>query len=202
MLSAPLPGTESYRRGCNRCLTNLFSILHDLRTACFRRRDSRIHLIHWGMDWLNSTIAPLRDLLAFLYRKGKTADVHKKQLIMELRDNLNVFKNGFLNQTPYDDMIDLLSHEAVQGAIRENFPFKKLRSGDIAAENVFDDRNRKYIGWNAERLVDKIDEKIVELKNIKRMNHDTVKEVRNNISLMMSNLYFRMKLLADFIQSA
>jgi hypothetical protein len=33
------------------------------------------------------------------------------------------------------------------------------------------------------------------------MNRDSVKGVRNNISLMMSNLYFRMKLLADFIQS-
>ncbi len=154
------------------------------------------------MDWLNSTIAPLKDLLTFLYKKGKTADVHKKQLIMELRDNLNVFKNGFLNQTPYDDMIDLLSHDAVQGAIKENFPFKKLRAGIIGVENVYDERNKKYVGWTAERLVDKIDEKIVELKNIKRMNHNTVKEVRNNISLMMSNLYFRMKLLADFIQSA
>ena len=153
------------------------------------------------MDWLNSTIAPLKDLLAFLYKKGKTADVHKKQLIMELRDNLNVFKNGFLNQTPYDDMIDLLSHQAIQDAIKENFSFRKLKNGPIKAENVFDDRNKKYIGWTAERIVDKIDEKIVELQNIKRMNHHSVKEVRNNISLMMSNLYFRMKLLADFIQA-
>src|ERR1700712_4058923 len=137
------------------------------------------------MDWLNSTIAPLRDLLAFLYKKGKTADVHKKQLIMELRDNLNVFKNGFLNQTPYDDMIDLLSHQAIQEAIKENFSFRKLRNGHITIENVFDERNKKYVGWTAERIVDKIDEKIVELQNIKRMNHNTVKDVRNNISLMM-----------------
>ncbi|MEJ0079572.1 MAG: hypothetical protein WDM78_01070 [Puia sp.] len=39
------------------------------------------------------------------------------------------------------------------------------------------------------------------MRNIKKMNQDSVKDVRNNISLMMSNLYFRMKLLADFIQS-
>ena len=42
---------------------------------------------------------------------------------------------------------------------------------------------------------------MVELRNIKKMNQGSVKDVRNNISLMMSNLYFRMKLLADFIQS-
>lgn len=153
------------------------------------------------MEWLNSSIAPLKDLLAFLYKKSKTNDVHKKQLIIELRDNLNVFKNGFFNQSPYDTMIDLLSRDAIQSAIKENFTFKKLRAGTIHASMIYEDRNKKYTGWTAEKLVDKIDEKIVELKNIKKMNRDSVKDVRNNISLMMSNLYFRMKLLADFIQS-
>ena len=71
----------------------------------------------------------------------------------------------------------------------------------IRASVIYEERNKKYTGWTAEKLVDKIDEKIVELKNIKKMNRDSVKDVRNNISLMMSNLYFRMKLLADFIQS-
>jgi hypothetical protein len=154
------------------------------------------------MEWLNTSIAPLKDLLAFLYKKSKTNDVHKKQVIIELRDNLNVFKNGFLNHSPYDTIIDLLSRDAVQSAIRENFSFKKLRGGTIRASVIYDDRNKKYEGWTAEKLVDKIDEKIVELKNIKKMNRDSVKDVRNNISLMISNLYFRMKLLADFIRSA
>ncbi len=153
------------------------------------------------MEWLNSSLAPLKELLAFLYKKAKTNDVNKKQVIMELRDNLNVFKNGFFNQSPNDTMIDLLSRDAIQAAIRENFTFKKLRHGTINTAIIYDDRNKKYAGWTAEKLVDKIDEKIVELKNIKKMNNNSVKDVRNNISLMMSNLYFRMKLLADFIKS-
>lgn len=153
------------------------------------------------MEWLNSSLAPLKDLLAFLYKKSKTNDVNKKQVIIELRDNLNVFKNGYFNQSPYDTMIDLLSRDSIQAAIKENFSFKKLRSGTISASVIYDDRNKKYVGWTTEKLVDKIDEKIVELKNIKKMNHDSVENARNNITLMMSNLYFRMKLLADFIQS-
>jgi hypothetical protein len=153
------------------------------------------------MEWFNSSIAPLKDLLAFLYKKSKTNDVNKKQVIIELRDNLNVFKNGFINQSPYDTMIDLLSRDAIQSAIKENFSFKKLRAGIIRTSIIYEERNKKYTGWTAEKLVDKIDEKIVELKNIKKMNHESVKDVRNNISLMMSNLYFRMKLLADFIRS-
>lgn len=153
------------------------------------------------MEWFNTSIAPLKDLLAFLYKKSKTNDVHKKQVIIELRDNLNVFKNGFINQAPYDQMIDLLQHGAIQSAIKENFSFKKLRPGIIKPEFIYEERNKKYSGWSAEKLVDKIDEKIVELRNIKKMNQNSVKEVKNNIPLMMSNLYFRMKLLADFIRS-
>jgi hypothetical protein len=153
------------------------------------------------MEWLNGSIAPLKDLLAFLYKKSKTNDVNKKQVIIELRDNLNVFKNGFVNQSPYDTIIDLLSRDAVQSAIKDNFSFKKLRHGVILVSMIYDERNKKYAGWTAEKLVDKIDEKIVELKNIKKMNNGSVQDVRNNISLMISNLYFRMKLLADFIQS-
>jgi uncharacterized protein YllA (UPF0747 family) len=153
------------------------------------------------MEWFNSSIAPLKDLLAFLYKKSKTNDIHKKQVIIELRDNLNVFKNGFINQSPYDRMIDLLQRDAIQSAIKESFSFKKLHSGTLPSDIIKEERNKKYAGWTAEKLVDKIDEKIVELKNIKKMNRDTVQGVKNNIPLMMSNLYFRMKLLADFIQS-
>lgn len=153
------------------------------------------------MEWLNAGIAPLKDLIAFLNKQSRTNNVLKKQLIMELRNNLNVFVNGFLNNTPYDNMIDLLSNEAIQEAVKNNFAFKKLKNGAIEPSQVFEDRNKKYIGWTAERLIDKIDEKIVELRNIKKMNAGSVKEVKNNISLMMGNLYFRMKLLADFIKS-
>lgn len=154
------------------------------------------------MDWLNAGISPLKDLIAFLQKKSQTTDVQKKKLIMELRNNLNVFRNGFLNNAPYDSIIDLLTNDAIQEAIKVNFTFKKLKGGHIQMHHVGDDRNKKYIGWTAERLTDKIDEKIVELKNIKKMNSGSVKDVRNNISLMLSNLYFRMRLLADFIMDA
>ena len=153
------------------------------------------------MEWLNSSLAPLKELLEFLYKKSKTNDVHKKQVIIELRDNLNVFKNGFFNQSPYDNMIDLLSREAVQSAIKENFNFKKLHGGNIGASVIYDERNKKYTGWTTEKLIDKIDEKIVELRNIKKLNSGSIKDVRNNIPLMMSNLYYRLKLLAEFIRS-
>ena len=152
------------------------------------------------LEWLKTGIGPLKDILTFLSKEGKTNDILKKQVIRELRNNLNIFHNAYLNNVSPDIMIDLLSNEAIKEAIKSNFKFKKLKPGSIEPYHVFNDRNKKYIGWEAEKLVDKIDEKIEELQMIKKMNKGSVENVKNNISLMLSNLYYRMKLLADFIK--
>lgn len=153
-------------------------------------------------EWIKTGIAPLKDLLTFLNKESKTSDIVKRQLIRELRNNLNIFRNGFLNAVSSDVLIDMLRNEAIQDAIKNNFKFKKLKAGRIEGRHILDDRNKKYLGWDAEKLVDKIDEKIEELKAIKKMNGNTVENTKNNVSLMLSNLFFRMKLLADFILSS
>lgn len=153
-----------------------------------------------NLEWLKTGIGPLKDLLTFLNKESKTSDVLKKQVIRELRNNLNIFHNGFLNEVSANTLIDMLENEAIKEAIKNNFKFKKLKAGCIEPYHVFDDRNKKYIGWDADKLIDKIDEKIEELKIIKKMNGNSVEKVNNNVSLMLSNLYYRMKLLADFIK--
>jgi hypothetical protein len=153
-----------------------------------------------NLDWLKTGIGPLKDLVTFLNKESKTNDVLKKQVIRELRDNLNIFSNAYKNSNQPDVMIDLLSNDSIKEAIKNNFKFKKIKAGTIEPYHVFDERNKKYIGWDAEKLIDKIDEKIQELKIIKKMNGNSVEKVKNNISLMLSNLYYRMKLLADFIK--
>jgi len=153
------------------------------------------------LEWLKTGIGPLKDLLTFLNKESRTNDVLKKQVIRELRNNLNIFHNAFLNNVSADVMIDMLTNDAIKDGIKNNFKFRKLKAGNIEPYHVFDERNRKYTGWDTEKLTDKIDEKIEELKNIKKMNGNSVEKVKNNISLMLSNLYYRMKLLADFIQS-
>ncbi len=154
-----------------------------------------------NLDWLKTGIGPLKELLVFLNKESKTSDILKRQVIRELRNNLNIFHNGFLNNVSQDTMIDMLSNDMLKEAIKNNFKFKKLKPGRIEPYHVFDERNKKYIGWETDRLVDKIDEKIEELKNIKKMHNGSVMNVKNNISLMISNLYYRMKLLTDFIRS-
>ena len=152
-------------------------------------------------EWLKTGMGPLKDLVTFLNKESKTNDILKRQVIRELRNNLNIFHNGFMNNVSQDTIIDMLSNEMIKEAIKGNFKFRKLKPGKIEPYHVYDERNKKYTGWDAEKLVDKIDEKIEELKNIKKMNRGSVAAVKNNISLMLSNLYYRMKLLADFIRS-
>lgn len=154
-----------------------------------------------NLEWLKTGIGPLKDLITFLNKESKTNDILKRQVIRELRNNLNIFHNGYLNNVSQNVIIDMLSNDAIKEAIKDNFKFKKLKPGRIEPYHVFDERNKKYTGWDAEKLVDKIDEKIEELKNIKKMNNASVEDVKNNITLMLSNLYYRMKLLADFIRS-
>jgi hypothetical protein len=155
-----------------------------------------------NLEWLKTGIGPLKDLITFLSKEGKTNDVLKKQAIRELRNNLNIFHNAYLNNVAEDVMIDMLSNDAVKECIKSNFKFRKLKAGAIESYHVFDERNKKYIGWDAEKLVDKIDEKIEELKIIKKMNGNSIEKVKNNVTLMLSNLYYRMKLLADFIKGS
>ena len=152
-------------------------------------------------EWLKTGIGPLKDLVSFLNKEGKTNDVLKKQVIRELRNNLNIFHNGYLNNFSQDVIIEMLSNEAIKEAIKENFKFKKLKPGRIEPYHIYDERNKRYNGWEAEKLIDKIDEKIEELRNIRKMNGGSITGVKNNISLMLSNLFYRMKLLADFIRS-
>lgn len=152
------------------------------------------------MDFISPGIDSLKELITFLNKEGKTSDVLKKQVLRELQNNLNIFHNAYLNSVSEDVLIDMLTNVAIQEAIKGNFKFKKLKAGTIEPYHINDDRNKRYIGWTAEKLIDKIDEKTDELKNIKKMNNNTVANVKNNTALMLSNLYFRMKLLAAFIK--
>jgi hypothetical protein len=150
-------------------------------------------------NWLSSTVSPLQSLIGFLQKQSKTNDVQKKQVIMELRDNLNLFKEAYENPITYDRLIDLLSNDAYRNAVKENFNFKKIKSGNIKKQHIKDERNMRYFDWTAEKLMDKIDEKIQALKNVKKLNGGKLEKESQRVSLKISNLYFRMKLMADFI---
>jgi hypothetical protein len=106
-----------------------------------------------------------------------------------------------MNQFPEDTIIGHLNNEAIKAAIKANFKFSKIKAGKIEPYHIKEDRNKRYMGWTLDQLFDKIDEKLEELRTLQKMNGGTVRDLRNNTALMLSNLYYRLKLAADFIQS-
>jgi hypothetical protein len=60
----------------------------------------------------------VQQLVGFLHKQSKTNDVQKKRVIMELRDNLNLFKEALQLPISYDELIDLLSNDAYRNAVK------------------------------------------------------------------------------------
>ena len=94
---------------------------------------------------------------------------------------------------------DIKQIQIVRNAVKENFNFKKIKTGNIKKLHIKDERNMRYMDWTAEKLMDKIDEKIQALKNVKKLNGGKLEKDSQRVSLKSSNLYFRMELMADFI---
>ena len=155
------------------------------------------------MNWISaaiSTIDELRNILSLLSTKSKSKNIHKKLIIRELRDNIKKYINVFKNKLSNDLLIDNISNTEIKNAIKDNFNFNKLTRGTISENLIKEPRNKKYIGWTAAKLTDKIDEKTEELKSLKQLNNGTVENLlKTRINLMLSNQFFRMKLLARFI---
>ena len=151
-------------------------------------------------DFINPTINALKELIPYLSEKSKTENITKRLVLRELRDNLKVLIYAHEKKADVDKIIERLNNIAIKDAMKTGFDFNKIRKGKITEELVKDERNKKYIGWTCEQLFDKVDEKIEELRLIKNL-YPNLDESRKNITLVIGNLYFRMKLLADFIRA-
>ena len=156
------------------------------------------------MAWYNvirSSIDLISDLIPYLSEKAKNSGKQKKLVIRELRDNLNTLKNGYKHKLSADVIVETLRNDAYRQALEENFDFNKIRRGELQEFEISDKRNLRYLGWTMERLLDKIDEKVEELKQLQKMTGSLAKLENTNVSLMLGNLYFRIKLAAEFMRS-
>jgi hypothetical protein len=150
---------------------------------------------------LGTTIGKLTDLLPWLTENMKTGEVHKKLVIRELRDNLTLMQLAYHEHIEPGEVIDRLNNAAIKAAAADNFNFNKLRKGEIKAEDIHDERNKRYIGWSTARLVDKIDEKVEELKLLRSLELAGKAAKGKNTTAIVTNLYFRMKLLVEIIRA-
>lgn len=123
----------------------------------------------------------------------------KNILIRELNQNLVSFDNAKKTKMNYDQLISILSNEKTIMILEKGFMFNLIKFGNIKDAHIKDKRNKRYKGKNCKWLFVNICEKIQELKNLKKA-HKSFKNIKGlNISLQFSNLFYKMKLLSDFI---
>lgn len=153
-----------------------------------------------ALDWI-SIIKNIPELVSSLGGLIKNNRATKDLLIRELKLNIKAFETAFKNNTiQYDKLIDLLKNDTIKQARKDRFQFSSIKSGEISKNHIKDPRNSKYLGKDCSWLFKNIDEKIEDLRQQKDY-HGTLHSIeKTNIKLQFSNLFYKMKLLAEFIQ--
>lgn len=150
-------------------------------------------------DWLSS-IKSIADTLLSLSELIKSNRATKDLLLRELKINIKAFEAAQKSKKiDYDKLLELLKNDKVQKARESRYTFSTIKKGEIEQIHIKDDRNKRYVGKDCEWLFKNIDEKIEDLRNQKQY-YGSLKEVeKTSIALQFSNLFYKMKLLADFI---
>lgn len=152
------------------------------------------------MDWSWLAALPIAEVYSDLGRLIKYNSAHKDMLVRELRRNIKAFKSAKRSRSiDYDKLLDLMRTEAFENALADKYPFSKVKKGKIEAKHVFDKRNQRYIGKTAGWMFKNIESKITELHDLKAQVGSLRYAQNTNVALHFTNLFFKMKLLADFI---
>lgn len=150
-------------------------------------------------EWLSS-IKDIAEIVGSLGELVKKNRAKKDLLIRELKLNIKAFETAQKNEKiNYDKLLELLKNEQIQRARESNFIFSTIKSGNIESGHIKNDRNMRYVGKNCEWLFKNIDEKIDDIKNQKKYHGSLLQIEKTSIALQFSNLFYKMKLLAEFI---
>jgi uncharacterized protein YqeY len=151
-------------------------------------------------DWL-SGVKDIAELISSLGSLVKNNRARKDLLIRELKINLKAFETAQKSKkVDYDKLLELLSNIHIKKAREDRFTFQTIKRGTLENTHIRDNRNSRYMGKNCEWLFKNIDEKIEDLLNQKKY-HGSLNLIENaNIPLQFSNLFYKMKLLADFLR--
>jgi hypothetical protein len=151
------------------------------------------------IDWF-STLKNIPDLLSSLSSLIKNNQATKDLLLRELRLNLKAFQTAHkTKKIDFDKLLDLLHNEAIQNARKNRFLFNSIKTGTIDKKEIRDERNYRYQGKDCNWLFKNIDEKIEDLRNQKQYYGSLNKIENTNIALQFSNLFYKLKLLVEYI---
>lgn len=127
----------------------------------------------------------------------KSAKGHKRRLLLELQDNIDVIYLWQMKGFAIDKVIHKLERKYYESAISDNFNFNSLKRAPMARDTTRDvPQFQAYVGWSTERLFDNIYRKIKQLKDVVEMDADNPKIDK---AARLSNIYKLMILLVHHI---
>ena len=152
-------------------------------------------------EWLSS-ITNISGILANLNSLIKSNRATKDLVLRELKLNIKAFETAQKTiAIDYDALLSLLQNEQIKKARENRFVFTTIKKGSIKKSHIRDSRNKRYIGKNCDWLFKNIDEKIEDLRQQKTYHKSLNTIEKSNIALQFSNLFYKLKLLAEFINS-
>jgi len=129
----------------------------------------------------------------------KNAKGHKRAVLRELKENLNLLLLAKKNQLPSDKVISKLERKNYLAASDAGFNFKSIKRSSLKQKTTRDvPQFKKYIGWSTERLLENIYLKVKQLKDIIDMQ---VVSKNLDLNTRLENLTRLMILLLQHIKS-
>ncbi len=127
----------------------------------------------------------------------KSAKGHKRKLLLELEENIDLIYLWNANGFPIDKVIIKLERKNYDSAVADNFNLNSIKRAALSKSTT---RNvpqfQKYIGWSTELIFDNLYRKIKQLKDIVEMDADNTKIDK---AARLGNIYKMMILLVHHI---
>ena len=151
---------------------------------------------------LNELFGQGFDIYKFLTSKAQSNNIHKKMIIREIRDNIKRLELRNRTGVNLNLLIQKLDNTSLVKAMENNYQLNKV-AGNIKIEpdDCVSDKFTKYIGWDAEKLLNSIDGKLVALKDILDIFPD-LNRSGINITTRLNNLYIQYILVSLLLRKA
>lgn len=152
---------------------------------------------------VNNASKSLTAVYDYLSEKAKTKNIEKRFIFRELKNNLKRLENSNKKNVKLDKLILSLENTAILKAMKIGFNFNDLASKKIVVREdlVIKKRNKRYLNWNCEKLVNSIESKIQVLKDSIQY-FDDLNKANTNFRLKLNNLYFQILLLVVLINES
>jgi hypothetical protein len=134
-----------------------------------------------------------------LHSALKSAKGHKRKILLELQNNLDVLQLWKQKNFPIDSVISKLERKHYDYAVEENFNFNTIKIKSLKETTTKGvPQFQKYVGWSTEKLIDNMYRKIKILSDIIEIDTDNDK-IKKSVRLI--NIYKIMFLIIHHINS-